>query len=57
MTCKECRFWDRPFKVTTNSKGSCHRYAPRPGDKYGWPSTNPGDWCGEYKAKPETDDA
>ena len=49
--CRTCKYWVGKPDATTNSFGDCRRYAPRPGDKDGWPRTKPGDWCGEFEIK------
>jgi hypothetical protein len=50
-TCSTCPFWYDPNLA--NPQGDCRRRAPdviNPGTKaaWGWPQTNPGDWCGEH---------
>ena len=50
--CRNCKYWIG--KSDGTSAGDCRRYAPRPGDRHGWPRTNPHDWCGEWV---ERDDA
>jgi len=43
--CLTCVYWQSD---KAKKKGTCRRYAPRPGDEAIWPSTLYNDWCGEY---------
>lgn len=46
-TCSTCRFFQTDDERTGNRSHACRRYPP---DSDGWPSVNPNDWCGEFKA-------
>lgn len=52
-SCSTCFFW-KPINPFPNpTLGLCRRHAPRPegnqtANGWGWPSTSPEDWCGEY---------
>jgi hypothetical protein len=51
--CNTCKYWVGNREGTR--MGDCRRYAPRPGVSFGWPKTNPDDWCGEYKSKEQVE--
>jgi hypothetical protein len=45
--CPDCRFCS---KVPNNALGTCHRYAPRPGERTEtWPVVTADMWCGEFE--------
>ena len=58
-TCTDCKFY-YSFDV---DEGNCCRYPPvlifpnHESSRDGWsqPTVNEGDWCGEFKAKEETE--
>ena len=47
--CDECDFYKEVNKG--HGKGNCRRYPPKADVSPKWPHVQPGDWCGEYKAK------
>jgi len=57
QTCESCQWWKlEQAYINNNNRGFCHRYAPRPCDKYKevyWPQTNHNDFCGEWQKKEE----
>jgi len=52
--CLNC-FYFRRYDDKESEFGICHRYAPRPHDKYNsathWPIVDEVNWCGEWKSK------
>ena len=53
--CSACRFW---YPVSLYEWGTCRRYAPRPDQSregrllpVTWPTTTPGNWCGEWEQR------
>jgi hypothetical protein len=59
--CQSCIFWvpSPTVELTPSNEraGSCHRYAPHPGDTVfkRWPTVFSNDWCGEHAAKAPPD--
>jgi hypothetical protein len=51
MECRNCKYWGGKPDAARHALRDCRRYAPRPGDRHGWPRTNPDDWCGEFQHK------
>lgn len=62
-SCESCRYWQFRDEVpvgdretrrieTIVSEGQCRRWSPHP--RHGWPVTNCGSWCGEYRSGPES---
>jgi hypothetical protein len=43
--CKLCEYWENAG--IEHSAGECRRVTP--GDSGQWPTTQAGDWCGEYR--------
>ena len=45
-----CEFYSYSRYALDNA-GECRRNPPKYGDRNKWPSVEPDQWCGEYKAK------
>lgn len=55
-SCRECQFWDGGANPDEADEGLCRRTPPQLGPVVElkafavWPTTDPDDWCGEFKA-------